>query len=517
MLFNSLEFIVAFLPVAVAGFVVLAARSRRAAIAWLALASILFYAWWDVSNLPILLGSVAVNYAIGRIILGAKQAGGRPALGHAALVAGIAVNLGLLGYFKYAFFIAGEIGVATVGLSLDKTALPLAISFFTFQQIAFLVDCRRGAIEDFDALEYVLVVGFFPHLIAGPIVRYRELMAQFHVLPPIRGHVVAQGLTLFAIGLVKKVILADGIAPYSTELFSAALEAGAAPTFFEAWAGALAYTLQIYFDFSGYCDMAVGAALLFGIRLPFNFDSPYKARSIIDFWRRWHMTLSQFLRDYLYVPLGGNRRGPARLYINVMIVMVLGGLWHGAAWTFVAWGALHGAFLLINHAWRHWRGNRPAAFDRWGSTISWLATLLAVIVAWVFFRAESFAAAMNVLEGMAGLNGVALGEKHVVFLGPLADVLRKWGVAFLPATTLSVWSIPWIVIGFAICLGLPNSQEWVLGARRESGRAEPRFDPMMGRVGAWAATRGWAIVMGFAAAVAIGLLSRPSEFLYFNF
>jgi len=263
--------------------------------------------------------------------------------------------------------------------------LPLGISFFTFQKIALLADAYEGKIQSLNFLDYALFVLFFPQLIAGPIVHHSEAMSQFQTRGPVQASVIAMGLTIFAIGLANKVLLADSLAVYATPQFDAAA-AGAPLSFLAAWSGALAYTLQLYFDFSGYTDMAIGAALLFGVRLPLNFNSPYKARNIIDFWRRWHMTLSRFLRDYLYIPLGGNRHGKLSRYLNLFITMLFGGLWHGAGWTFIFWGALHGFYLAINHGWeallaRFGAGDvNPGGARRLGAQV---VTFLAVVVGWV--------------------------------------------------------------------------------------------------------------------------------------
>ena len=290
--------------------------------------------------------------------------------------------------------------------------LPLGISFFTFQKIAYLVDAYRGEVRAGGFLSFALFVTFFPQLIAGPIVHHSEVIPQFGQKSTYRPNLdnLSMGIGIFVLGLAKKTVLADSIATYATPVFRAA-QAGADPTLFEAWGGALAYTFQLYFDFSGYSDMAIGLALMFNIRLPINFNSPYKATNIIDFWRRWHITLSRFLRDYLYIPLGGNRHGVARRYANLMLTMLLGGLWHGAGWTFIVWGGLHGIFLVINHFWHALgvgsattSGARPGSDGSAARTI----TFLAVMVAWVFFRAEDFDAATRILAGMAGLNGVQL-------------------------------------------------------------------------------------------------------------
>ena len=345
MLFSSVEFIFLFLPTVAAVYFGLAhLMGRRTALAWLIVSSLVFYGFWNPPYLALLVGSIAGNYFLGQTL--ARRAS-KPLLG-----LGVAFNLGLIAYFKYADFFIGNAGTLFgAELPAADIVLPLAISFFTFQQIAFLVDVYQGKVDDPDFLHYALFVSFFPQLIAGPIVHHSEVIPQFRsekAFHPNWSGLWA-GLAIFLVGLQKKIVLADGIAAYANSVFDGA--AATAPTFFPAWIGALAYTFQLYFDFSGYTDMAIGLALIFGITLPLNFDSPYKAVNIIDFWRRWHMTLARFLRVYLYVPLGGNRKGQPRRYVNLMVTMLLGGLWHGASWTFVFWGGLHGAYLAINHAW----------------------------------------------------------------------------------------------------------------------------------------------------------------------
>ena len=352
MLFNSYTFLLAFLPVALVGFALLRRHGMaRASIAWLVLASFVFYGWWNPVYVALLALTIIVNFSRRN----ARQS--KP-----LLYLGVAFNLGLLGYYKYlGFFASIADAVAGTGFGAIQVALPLAISFFTFQQIAYLVDAERGLAAEPDFLNYCLFVTFFPQLIAGPIVHHGEMMGQFRETAKrrLKDIDIAVGLTLLAAGLFKKVVVADNLAYYASPVFHAA-DAGQALGFARAWAGTLAYSLQIYFDFSGYSDMAVGMARLFGIRLPVNFFSPYRAGNIIEFWRRWHMTLSRFLRDYLYLSLGGNRKGPARRYLNLLATMVLGGLWHGAGWTFVAWGLLHGLYLAANHLWR-------AAFPKLGA------------------------------------------------------------------------------------------------------------------------------------------------------
>ncbi|WP_250516508.1 MBOAT family O-acyltransferase [Caballeronia sp. INDeC2] len=353
--------------------------------------------------------------------------------------AAIATNLAVLGYYKYANFFIDSTN-HFLGWHLDVLAvlLPLGISFFTFTQIAFLVDVYRGIAREYSFANYLLFVTYFPHLIAGPVLHHKQMMPQFANPDTFRinPHNIAAGLTVFVLGLAKKVLIADNLALAATPLFNAA-SAGVPLTFFEAWIAAFAYTLQLYFDFSGYCDMAVGISLLFNVKLPINFDSPYQSASIIDFWRRWHMTLSAFLRDYLYIPMGGSRHGgPMRRHANLMITMLLGGLWHGAGWTFVVWGGLHGVYLIINHGWR-------ALASRFGiahASVPWrlasvALTFIAVVVGWVFFRADKFDTAWNVLAGMAGLHGVSLPFITSVTLPKIAFVALFIGA-------ILVWACP---------------------------------------------------------------------------
>ena len=426
MLFNSYIFIFGFLPVVLLGFFWLGRISHTYAAAWLALASLFFYGYWNPAYVGLLLLSIVCNYTFGTWIAKAglrdedretrKTAGVLPAQlrGDAPscrvkkhlLIVAIAANLSLLAYYKYANFFAESVNAAA-GTSWDMGTimLPLGISFFTFTQIAFLVDTYWGEVKEYNFVHYTLFVTYFPHLIAGPVLHHKEMMPQFAHKATYRANWenIATGLMLFTLGLCKKTLWADPIAAYADGIFGG-VAIGMTPTIYEAWCGALAYTLQIYFDFSGYTDMALGIALMFGIRLPINFDSPYKATSIIDFWRRWHMTLSRFLRDYLYIPLGGNRKGTTRRYLNLMATMLLGGLWHGAGWTFVVWGALHGAYLAIN---QFWRALLPE--QRWlpawlGNLCGGLLTFVAVVVAWVVFRASDIAQAMVLLKAMFGIN-----------------------------------------------------------------------------------------------------------------
>jgi len=406
MLFNSAIFVFVFLPLVWIGYLLsLRLPWARAGIGWLGLASIFFYGYWNPAFVPLLLASILFNYGAGRLLdrsLWNGSAGRRKAL----LIGAIAANLAVLAYYKYANLLSSSVGALTgIATPVFDVLLPIGISFYTFTQIAYLADSYRAGKSEKSFSAYFLFVTFFPHLIAGPVLHHSEMMPQFlRDARRIAPAVVLEGLLFFACGLAKKVLIADSVAPTVNRVFLLA-ESNALGAV-DSWFGALAYTTQIYFDFSGYSDMAVGLGLLFGIRLPLNFNSPYKSVSIIEFWRRWHMTLSRFLRDYLYIPLGGNRHGPLHRQVNLMLTMLLGGLWHGAAWTFVVWGGLHGAYLQVNHAWRRQVERSPrlqaglARFPRAASLCFWALTFVAVVVAWVVFRAESFSGFAHMLEGM---------------------------------------------------------------------------------------------------------------------
>jgi alginate O-acetyltransferase complex protein AlgI len=411
MLFNSYIFIFLFLPAALLLFHGLRYRSHeRAAVFALTAMSLLFYGWWSPKYLLLLILLMFVNYVIANAIAALRQAN-RLRRAKLGLIVGLTGNLAALGYYKYANFFVDNLNTAlSSNRFLATVILPLGISFFMFQKIALLIDVYHGKTGRLNLLDFSLFVVFFPQLIAGPIVHHSEVMPQFRQLGRMEPGLLALGTTLFVMGLGKKVLLADTAAIYATPQFDAAAN-GVALHMIAAWSGALAYTAQLYFDFSGYSDMAIGIGLMFGIRLPLNFASPYKASSIIDFWRRWHMTLSRFLRDYIYISLGGNRKGSARRHVNLFLTMLLGGIWHGAGWTFVVWGALHGAYLAINHGWRALRvglGLSAEASSPWGIRLARAITFLAVVVAWVFFRAEDVNTAMAMLSAMAGSNGITL-------------------------------------------------------------------------------------------------------------
>src|SRR5882762_2336417 len=424
MLFNSYAFIFLFLPVALIGYFAIGRLGHLAPVICLTLASLVFYSVSNWQFVLLLLASVAFNYCIGLLLISKPL---RAAPRFAVLTVGVAGDLLVLGYFKYAGFLAANLNaIFSTGFTLN-VLLPVGISFYTFTQVAFLVDAYRGNVARYRLPHYALFVTYFPHLIAGPILHHRDMIPQFERAAAKRPdpHLILCGLIIFAIGLFKKTCLADGIQPLVTLAFGPN-----APSFDQAWIGALAYTFQLYFDLSGYSDMAIGISLMFGIFLPLNFNSPYKAMSIIDFWRRWHMTLSQFLRDYLYIPLGGNRRGRVLRYVNLMITMLLGGLWHGAAWTFVVWGALHGVYLCINHAWSNYGPKAPPRFARLADIAGLILTFLAVVIAWVFFRAPDLPTALSVLSKMADPSNIAFGRVEMVY------------ALFVVVYAALVWSVP---------------------------------------------------------------------------
>jgi D-alanyl-lipoteichoic acid acyltransferase DltB (MBOAT superfamily) len=501
MLFNSYAFILVFLPSVFAVHSFLRRQGLdRSAVAFLALASIVFYGWWSPVYVLLIGILILANYAAVQALLAAASPRARKWL----LALGAGGNLCVLGYFKYSnFFIDNLNALLGVDFYLQQVVLPLGISFFTFQKIALLADAYQGKIRTLNFLDYALFVLFFPQLIAGPIVHHSEAMPQFQARGNVPVRSIAMGITIFTIGLAKKVLLADSLAGYATPQFDAA--AASAPlTFFGAWSGALAYTLQLYFDFSGYSDMAIGAALLFGVRLPLNFNSPYKAGSIIEFWRRWHMTLSRFLRDYLYIPLGGNRQGKFRRYLNLFITMLLGGLWHGAGWTFVFWGALHGFYLGVNHAWDalQERSGRKLGRGRLRQLAGQALTFLAVVIGWVFFRSDDLPAAFSMLRAMTGI--AHTGSLTALAAEPSAGVDLRLAFMLIGALLALVWLAP-------------NTQELTayVPFQTEHLRAYPRRVPQT-RL-RWRPSPRWAAFAGCAAAASLLSLSKVSEFLYFQF
>lgn len=442
MTFSSPKFILIFLPIVF--FVYFLLNRQRLITAgkwWLVIASLVFYGHWSAIYIPLLLLSISFNFTVGKRLSSTDENNVSTIPRKTLLCMGIGANLILLGYFKYTNFFIDNIN-STFGTNLffEQIVLPLGISFYTFTQIAFLVDCHRNLAKEYNFINYALFVTFFPHLIAGPILHHKEMMSQFQSrwTLAIRHRNIMMGLSIFGIGLFKKVVIADTLAVWADAGFAS----GVSHNFFSAWTTSLSYTFQLYFDFSGYCDMAIGAALFFNIWLPVNFNSPYKSLDIQDFWRRWHMTLSRYLRDYLYVPLGGNRCGRQRLYFNLMATFVLGGLWHGASWMFIIWGALHGGAIVTHRIWKlsglsmpHWAG--------------WFCTFMFVNVTWVFFRATSVPDAILILQGMIDFDSIRnlptnlIPTANLAWGGTLSDQL----LYLLPdGVAAHLWPISMIVV-----------------------------------------------------------------------
>jgi D-alanyl-lipoteichoic acid acyltransferase DltB (MBOAT superfamily) len=532
----------AFLPLALGGFFAFGIRGQqRLALGWLTLMSLVFYGWWNPVHVPLLIASMGCNYLLGR------RLGQRPS--RALLVAGVLGNVLLLGYFKYTGFAVETLdGVFGLDWTVPHIVLPLAISFFTFQQIAYLSDAHDGVAVEHDFLNYCLFVTFFPHLIAGPITHHREMLTQFadrSILKP-RADLFSIGATLFLLGLFKKVVIADQISTYVAPVFAAAAAGHSAElTLLPAWGGALAYTLQIYFDFSGYTDMAIGLGLLFGISLPPNFDSPYKARNIIDFWSRWHMTLTRFLTAYVYNPivlamsrrrlragLPMPRRGKMTAGAFVAIVafptvltMFVSGFWHGAGWQFIVFGLLHGAFLTVNHGWRALKARQGWPMEGRHAALrpaSVLLTFVCVVVAQVFFRAPDVGAALAVLSGMAGLNGIAVDWTFYGIRG------LRWAIDLLglPVAGVPMFKAPQAatIAGLLLVVWtMPNTQQWMRHYRTAlDARPGPSW---LERLGAWLPLTTWRPTVACGAAVGVigffalarALSVAPSEFLYFQF
>jgi len=542
MLFNSYEFIFVFLPVTLTVFLALGTFSRTWALSSLILASLCFYAYWRPFNVLIISPAILVNFGLARtlqrLVPRKKQA-----LSRAVLVCGVAFNVAFLGYFKYANF-AATVAHDVFGrdLVLTQIILPLGISFITFQMIAFLVDVQGGRIESFSLRDFFLFALFFPQLIAGPIVHYREMMPQFHRAScRFDKEDISVGLTLFAFGLFKKVVLADSIGPLVAPIFGQAT-GGAPISLLTAWMAAIGFTMQIYFDFSGYTDMALGIARLFGIRLPQNFYSPLRASNIIDFWLHWHMTLTRFLTAYIYNPLVlsltrrrlakgkatyGGRNTTLGAFLELLVfptvfTMFVSGLWHGAGYTFIVWGLLHGVYLAINHGWRRlgpglWPDKQ--SYARFMGPAGFVLTFISVAASMIIFRATSMDSAINLLKGMIGLNGLALPSSVLDHLGPLAGWLGEAGVVRGLEPDIELNKIaPWIVGLTLIALACPNTlqilarYEPALGVKApssKSGRLE--------RAIAWSASPLWAVVLSVVAAVSIFHLGGQSEFLYWQF
>ena len=516
MLFDSYLFLFLFLPIALLGYYLIAKlKNPRFAIIWLVAVSLFFCAWANPVYLAPIIGSVLFNYTIG-VTLARPASKERRKL---IMVLAVAANILLLGYFKYTNFFISNINVLlATDIHILTIALPLAVSFYTLTQIAYLVDIYRGEVYGGGFWEYLLFVTFFPKLISGPIVRMKQFMPQLTECYKPRLNVtnIAIGLTSIFLGLFKKVILADHLGAYANPVFDAAtLESGI--SFFNSWTGALAYTFQLYFDFSGYCDIAIGIGLMFSIRLPLNFYSPYKAKSIIDFWRRWHITLSRFIRDYIYIPLGGNRTDFLRQMVNLMVAMIIAGFWHGAGWTFIIWGALHGIYLVINHIWQRLKRVANCSDKNstwWGSAVSILITFFAVVLAWVFFRSDSVSAAIEILKGMVGIYGFHI---HFADYSAIGQLLGPIGIRFDYIPGFSSAAIIWILLSLYICWFLPNVQEYM-------SESQPALDSFPGENTTprftffkWKPSVGNAIAIALVAVVAILSINQISKFIYFQF
>lgn len=498
--FNSLEFVLLFLPLAYGGYLYFVTRERRAAVLWLLAVSAVFYARWNLLHTALLFSLATIVYVLGGIIAARRSTFAIKF----ALSFGIALNLGVLAFFKYAFFLVSIVSPdAARDFGLDQILLPLAISFFVFQKIAYLIDIHRGGSKAESFREFLLFVAFFPQLVAGPIVHWREMGPQIAAIGALRDRArdAAMGLSIFAIGLFKKVVIADSVAPIADATYGLA-EQGASLSFSEAWVGALAFSIQIYFDFSGYTDMAIGLALMFGIRLPENFNSPYKARDFADFWRRWHMTLSAFLRDYLYKPLGGNRAGEMRRWIAVMTVMLLGGLWHGASWTFVAWGAAHGVLIAASHVYR---AVVAVGISRTQIAAERATVFIGVTIVWVFFRAESFSTAWHMLFAMADPLSMALPGRLALTMERIFPNIFVAGPGMFPnfaqfGLTPDAVGLTILALGLIACFVLPNTRQIFERAR------EAAWPNLLS-----------AAILGAAAGLALVLLPRSGRFIYFQF
>jgi alginate O-acetyltransferase complex protein AlgI len=512
MLFNSAEYLFVFLPIVLLVFILLSTKKYAfAQIAWLLLTSAVFYASWDPIYLSLIVASILFNYLAGKWIESSDGNNRIP------LIAGICANVGILAYFKYAGFFVENLNVIGDWLiPVPEITLPLAISFFTFQQIAYLVDVSKSKCKAYSLHEYSLFVMFFPQLIAGPIVHHSEMMPQFSVRRGRNAVIpdITVGLSIIVIGLFKKVVMADSLGFWVDPIFHSA-SLGQAVSTLDAWVATLGFSFQIYFDFSGYSDIAIGSARLFGIRLPENFHSPYRAKSVIDVWKRWHITLSRFLQEYVYVSLGGNRRGKLWRYNNLMITMLIGGLWHGAAWTYVIWGGLHGLYLWINHSWRFFkiRLNIEQYCDHKIFTPFYIAiTFLAWAIALVVFRSNDLASALNIITPVASLTNS--NTFYILGSGVGENSLRSLLVAIglSPNSYFPVYIL--LSSSAFICWFLPNTQTYMARFKpviisQKSEDQHFNFE--------WKATKQQAVVMGVLASVALLSLSAVDEFIYFQF
>jgi D-alanyl-lipoteichoic acid acyltransferase DltB (MBOAT superfamily) len=514
MLFSSWNFIVYFLPVAVLVFYLIPASLEVVRKTWLIAASLFFYGYWKIEYVPLLLLSVAVNYAIAEAMVRVHQTANAKRL----VFLGVSLNLALLAYFKYTNFAVSFLSfIIEKDIGNFNIILPLAISFFTFTQISYLVDVYRDRHVHYRFIDYSLFVVFFPHLIAGPIVRHWEIIPQFATKQfRVNRDNFGVGTALFMMGLFKK-YLADSVALYADDVYNGAAQAASLSTF-DAWIGTVAFALQIYFDFSSYSDMAIGLARMFGIKFPHNFDSPYKAGSIIVFWERWHRTLTRFLREYVYFSLGGNRRGYYRQVFNIMATMLLSGLWHGAGWTFVLWGAVHGSFLVINHSWRLKVAKLKWDLTHWAYRGAGVVLTFGVVsLAWTLFRAPNLGVAGKILSNMLGFGGVSLPLELVKPDSHVSHFLANIGCRFVSTASLNIKhydsALENIAILLFLCWAMPNSQQLLAKYNPilEPVSRPPLFQLKLGF--------GMGLLFGFLLYLILrnSFVSEPSPFIYFNF
>ncbi len=487
MLFNSFEYIFIFLPITAVIYFILNNRGPSAsARAWLLLCSLFYYSYWNIIYLPLILGSIIFNFGIGWTLNS-----GREALKHIPRIVllwiGIIFNLALLGYFKYTnFFIASINSITDMHINLIKIALPLGISYFTFTQISFITAVYRGTSRENSILNYGLYVTFFPQLLSGPIVYHWEMMPQFTDSKNRRINYdnIMKGVLMFSIGLFKKTVIADNLAAWAVQGFDQAQTLN----FFEAWFTSLSYTFQLYNDFSGYIDMANGIALICNINLPINFNSPFKALSIQDHWRRWHMTLIRFLRDHVYIPMGGSRKGPLRVYLNIIAIYFVAAIWHGISWTYLAWGMINGVAMVIHRLWSRSGREMP-------KYAGWFATFIFVVFTHVFFRANTIGDALKVVRGMVGMNGIMLSEK----LSGI-PLLRATGIGFgkwLDHIGGDKFYLIYFLIGAALLSFLGKN------AHELSEQMKPNIR--------------WALFTGLLLGVGLIHMTQVRAFLYFNF
>ena len=506
MLFHESIFIFAFLPLVVPLYLLFKIKlDTKISIIFLGIASIIFYGYWDIKYVPLLIISIIFNYFIGQKLI--KE------LNKNTLILSVAIfiNLFLLILFKYSSMIINNINtIFNFNFNLNYPDLPLGISFFTFLQIAYIVDCSKAKVKKTSFSSYFLFVSFFPHLIAGPLVHHKDLIPQFSGKSKKIVENISVGLIIFGIGLFKKLVLSEYVSGSSDNMFNS-VENGIMPTFVEAWIGVISFTLLIYFDFSAYSDMAIGLSKMLGIRLPENFNSPYKSVNIIEFWKRWHITLSNFLKNYLYIPLGGNRFGELKKYRNILIVMILAGLWHGANWTFVLWGTIHGCFLLINHYWQ------KKKFFNINYYISFCLTFISIMIAWVPFRSLSITSAINVYKGMLGQFGFVLPEHYIKILPhSFTEILLKLGIQFSHVNGYGGKNqiIVLIMLLFFV-FKLPNTQEIFQKYRPILGQNKNEYSTFL----KWEPTLKSSIIIGiiFSYLLLLVIQGKSGEFIYFQF